>query len=87
VEDLGHHRMAVDQKSAGDALGSTLMVPLSPEALGRANPDLLVVMNSHTGGGRDEAGTRAALDRIVPGWSRFLKPAREGRGCSSIPPR
>ena len=78
LEDLGYTRMTLEN-DGGAGLGSTLMAPLSTEVFARLNPDLLIVMNTYTGNGRDEAGTRAALDRIVPGWDRFLKPAREGR--------
>ena len=78
LEDLGYTRMSLES-DGGAGLGSTLMAPLSTEVFARLNPDLLIVMNTYTGKGRDEEGTRAALDRIVPGWDRFLKPAREGR--------
>ncbi|TDX33285.1 ABC transporter substrate-binding protein [Rhodovulum visakhapatnamense] len=79
IEDLGYERL--DLGTGGDraGMGSTLLVPLSAEVVGRLDPDLLLVMNSYLGAGRDEAGIRAALDRILPGWDRFLKPAREGR--------
>ncbi|MGO4611975.1 hypothetical protein AB4142_37125, partial [Variovorax sp. 2RAF20] len=60
-------------------LGSTLAMPLSAEAFGKLNPDLLVVMNSYNSPARGEAGTRAALEKIIPGWERFVKPARDGR--------
>ncbi len=78
-KDLGFSRLEIQQKSGISGLGSTLLVPLSPEVFGRLNPDLLIVMNNYIGADRDEAGTQRSLDRIVPGWDRFLKPAREGR--------
>ncbi|MEF2072688.1 ABC transporter substrate-binding protein [Consotaella aegiceratis] len=79
IEDLGFRRADLGEPGAPSAFGSTLLVPLSAEVFGRLDPDLLIVMNSYTGSDRDEAAIRARLDRIVPGWDRFLKPAREGR--------
>jgi len=79
LEDLGYKRLKIEAAAASGAMGSTLMMPLSPEAFGKLNPDLLVVMNSYTSPIRGEAGTRAALEKIIPGWERFVKPAREGR--------
>lgn len=80
LEDLGYARLPLgDAKSPSGKDGSMLLVPLGAEAFGRLNPDILVLMNSYMTPERDEAGTRAALERIVPGWEKFLKPAREGR--------
>ncbi|MEI2384348.1 ABC transporter substrate-binding protein [Breoghania sp. JC706] len=79
VEDLGYVRVPLDNAGAASGLGSTFAVPLSPEILGRLDPDLLIVMKSYAEADRDEAAIRARLDRIMPGWERFLKPAREGR--------
>lgn len=80
LEDLGYARLPLgDSKSPSGKDGSMLLVPLGAEAFGRLNPDILVLMNSYMTPARDEAGTRAALERIVPGWEKFLKPAREGR--------
>jgi iron complex transport system substrate-binding protein len=76
IEDLGYTPLKLPQSSAS-GMGSTLLAPMNPEVFARANPDLLIVMNTYIGA-RDEAGTRAALDRIVPGWDRFTKPVREG---------
>ncbi|MCO6187561.1 ABC transporter substrate-binding protein [Rhizobium sp. L1K21] len=79
LEDLGYKRLALDEQGNGSGMGSTLIVPLSTEALGRLEPDLLVVMNSYMSDNREEAGSRQALDKILPGWENFLKPAREGQ--------
>ncbi|WP_127075367.1 ABC transporter substrate-binding protein [Rhodomicrobium lacus] len=76
IDDLGFTPLKLPQSSAS-GMGSTLLAPMNPEVFARANPDLLIVMNTYIGA-RDEAGTRAALDRIVPGWDRFTKPVREG---------
>ncbi|TFH87217.1 ABC transporter substrate-binding protein [Billgrantia azerbaijanica] len=78
VEDLGYTRLKLEKQGLV-GLGSTLLVPLSPELVGKLDPDLLILMNSYAGKNRDEAGIRTDLDRILPGWERFLKPAREGR--------
>ncbi|UUX49278.1 ABC transporter substrate-binding protein [Nisaea acidiphila] len=79
LEDLGYSRLSPDRDSTVSGFGATLLVPLSAEVFGRLDPDLLVVMNSFGKNARDEAAIRQSLDRIVPGWQHFLKPAREGR--------
>jgi len=80
LEDLGYTRLKVSEPSGASAGGGSMMLmPLSAEAFGRLNPDVLVLLNSYMDGSRDEAGTRAKLDRIVPGWNRFMKPAAENR--------
>lgn len=79
LEDLGYTRLKIDNAASPGGMGSTLMMPLNADAFGKLNPDLLVVMNSYTSPVRGEAGTRAALEKIIPGWGRFVKPARDGR--------
>ncbi|GGB27800.1 ABC transporter substrate-binding protein [Allosediminivita pacifica] len=79
LEDLGYTRAEVGGIGEDSGLGSNFAAPLSAELFMRLNPDVLILMNSYTGWDRDEAGTRAKLDRIVPGWDRFLKPETEGR--------
>ncbi|NTE68929.1 ABC transporter substrate-binding protein, partial [Agrobacterium tumefaciens] len=79
LEDLGYARLKIDSAASSGGMGSTLVMPLSADAFGKLNPDLLVVMNSYTSPVRGEAGTRAALEKIIPGWERFVKPAREKR--------
>lgn len=79
LEDLGYNRLSPQRDSTVAGFGATLLVPLSAETFGRLNPDLLVVMNTFGKDARDEDAVRQSLDRIVPGWQHFLKPAREGR--------
>lgn len=79
LEDLGFSRLKLESEGAVSGYGSTLFVPLSSEIFGKLNPDVLVVMDSFSKPARDEAATRRTLDQILPGWERFLKPAREGR--------
>ena len=81
LEDLGYRRLPLDDKGESNRLGSTLMVPISAERFGRLNPDLLVIMNNYTAAAGDdqEGPARATLQKILPGWERFMKPAREGR--------
>lgn len=84
LEDLGYQRLPLTDKADNSQLGSTLMVPLSAERFGRLEPDLLVVMNNYTATAKPGLAAqaevaRATLDRILPGWQRFLKPARENR--------
>ncbi|MEO9902116.1 ABC transporter substrate-binding protein [Nisaea sp.] len=79
LEDLGYNRLSVERDSQISGFGATLLIPLSAETFGRLDPDLLVVMNTFGKPARDETAIRQSLDRIVPGWQHFLKPAREGR--------
>lgn len=80
LEDLGLARLKLETEGRRPGQsGSMLLVPLSAEAFGRLQPDLLVLMNSYMASSRGEVGTREALDRILPGWERFVKPAREGQ--------
>ncbi|MFB2532064.1 ABC transporter substrate-binding protein [Paracoccus sp. p3-h83] len=79
LEDLGYSRLTPGGETPIKGMGSTLLVPLSPEVFGQMNPDLLVVLNTYNAEGRDAAGARAALDQLLPGWEVFLTPAREGR--------
>jgi iron complex transport system substrate-binding protein len=80
LEDLGFARLEVREANGTSAGGGSMMLmPLSAEAFGRLNPDMLVLLNSYMDSSRDEAGTREKLDRIVPGWNRLMKPAMENR--------
>lgn len=79
LEDLGYQPAKVEGMGAGKGLGSIFATPLSPEIFGRVDPDLLVIMNSYAEKDRSEAAIRARLGKIMPGWDKFLKPAREGR--------
>ncbi|MEJ8473761.1 ABC transporter substrate-binding protein [Roseibium algae] len=79
IEDLGYKRLKLDKVEAISGFGATLLVPISSEIFGRLNPDLLILMSTYTSSERGEATIRATLDRIVPGWEHFLKPARENR--------
>lgn len=78
LKDLGYVQMPIDQDDAGHRQ-SFLMQPISPEVLGRLNPDLLIVMNTFAREKRDADSIRADFDKIMPGWEQFLQPAREGR--------
>lgn len=80
IEDIGYQRADLaGATGVTKGMGATFSVPLSPEVFGRLDPDLLIVMNSYVNGERSEAAIRAKLDKIIPGWDRFLKPARDGR--------
>ncbi len=79
IEDLGYTQAALETGSVGQGLGSTFSVPLSPEVFGRINPDLLILMGSYSNTDRSAASIRASLDKVLPGWDRFLAPARDGR--------
>ena len=79
LRDLGYTQLQTGGRAEGGKLGSTLMAPISAEAFGKLDPDLLVIMNNYTKTVDAESGARASLDRILPGWERFMRPAREGR--------
>lgn len=79
IEDIGYRRLPLDGLSPGAGLGSTFSLPLNAESFGRLDPDILVIMNSYAGKDRSEAAIRARLDKLLPGWDRFLKPVRDGR--------
>ena len=79
MADMGYSRLALPETGADGGLGSTLLMPVNVEVFGRLDPDLLVVMNNYTSAHEGDADTKQALNRLMPGWERFLKPAREGR--------
>ena len=73
LEDLGFARMALPGGAA------QLLLPLSSEKFVELDPDLLVVLNSWGSKEQGEAAIRAALERIAPMWSRYMRPAKEKR--------
>ncbi|MCA2012383.1 ABC transporter substrate-binding protein [Cereibacter sphaeroides] len=79
MADLGYGRATLDEAGAFSGPGSNFMAPISTEVFLRLNPDLLIVLGSYGEAQRDEGAVRAALDRVVPGWDRFLRPVREDR--------
>jgi len=79
LEDLGFAPLPIGPTGAFSGPGSNFIAPVSAEAFLRLDPDLLVVMTSYGLPVRDEATARATLDRLAPGWDRFMRPAREGR--------
>lgn len=79
IEDLGYQRIRFAGDQERNFKKSTLVQPISPEIFGKLNPDILIIMNNFTGTDRSEAAIKADLDRVIPGWQRFLSPAREGR--------
>ncbi|MFD1710588.1 ABC transporter substrate-binding protein [Ottowia sp. GY511] len=79
IEDLGLRRQPLSDGSVQATGQSTLMEPISTETFGRLNPDLLFVMRTFTAQPQGEAGVAADLDKLTPGWRRFLRPARQRR--------
>jgi len=79
LEDLGYRRAEIAGEGSTRQSRSMLILPIGAESLAGLNPDLLLVMTSFAAPARDEAAARAALDRLSPGWDRFMAPAREGR--------
>ncbi|CDG20730.1 Periplasmic binding protein [Xenorhabdus poinarii G6] len=79
LEDLGFTRLNLSTQSGLSANSSQLLLQLSADKLGELNPDVLVVLNSWGSKEHDENAIRSALDRVVPGWAHYMKPAREKR--------
>ncbi len=79
IEDLGYERLPLSAGSVQATGRSTLMEPISTETFGRLDPDLLFIMRTFVNQPQGETGVAADLDKLTPGWRRFLKPAREGR--------
>lgn len=73
LEDLGFRRMPLPGGAA------QLLLPLSSEKFVELDPNLLVVLNSWGNKAQDEAAIRAALERIAPMWSQYMRPAKEKR--------
>ncbi|MCG7521790.1 ABC transporter substrate-binding protein [Ruegeria sp. Ofav3-42] len=78
LEDLGLVREDIEG-SVSNAPGSNFAAPISAETFMQLNPALLVLMNSYMDPEQGEVAVHARLDRIAPGWDRFMMPAREGR--------
>ncbi|PHM70419.1 ABC transporter substrate-binding protein [Xenorhabdus kozodoii] len=79
LEDLGFTRLNLSAQGGLSAPSSQLLLQLSADKLGELNPDVLIVLNSWGSKEHDENAIRAALDRVVPGWAHYMKPAREKR--------
>ncbi|MEX0444661.1 ABC transporter substrate-binding protein [Xenorhabdus sp. SGI246] len=79
LEDLGFTRLNLSAQGGLSVTSSQLLLQLSADKLGELNPDVLVVLNSWGSKEHDENAIRSALDRIVPGWAHYMKPAREKR--------
>ncbi|MBC8947805.1 MULTISPECIES: ABC transporter substrate-binding protein [Xenorhabdus] len=79
LEDLGFTRLNLSAQGGLSAPSSQLLLQLSADKLGELNPDVLVVLNSWGSKEHDENAIRSALDRIVPGWAHYMKPASEKR--------
>lgn len=80
IRDLGYTPYDWSRHVKSDAApGRGFAVPLSSEEFARLDPDMLIVMNSYMSADQSEAGIRARLDAIAPGWSRFMKAAKEDR--------
>lgn len=79
IEGLGYTKAEVSKTEAITGNGKMLFVPISSEIFARLNPDLLVIMDSYTKLERGEEAIKAQLNKLVPGWDKFMKPVREGR--------
>ncbi len=80
LKDLGLKRISLSTGQQTSVKSpSTLFVPLSSEIFGQLDPDLLIIMSNFVSKNRGEQGAKDSLSRILPGWSKFLKPVVEGR--------
>lgn len=79
MEDMGFIKSNLVISGRAKGVGSNFAVPLNPELFLRLNPDYLIVMSSYSTADRSARATVEKLNRIAPGWQRFLTPYRENR--------
>ncbi|WEX08014.1 ABC transporter substrate-binding protein [Chelativorans sp. AA-79] len=78
IRDLGYEPYDWANRVTNEPAKSRgFAVPLSSEEFALLDPDLLVIMNSYMSADHSEGGIRARLDAIAPGWSRFMRAAKE----------
>lgn len=78
-QDLGMTRYTLSGDNNSTKKSSQIILPINAETFGALNPDLLVVISSWGAAERDEAATRQALEKLVPGFEQYMKPAKEKR--------
>lgn len=77
--DLGMKRYILPNDNNSEKNTSQIILPINAETFGTLNPDLLIVISSWGAMERDEQATRQALEKLVPGFTQYMKPAAEKR--------
>ena len=79
LNDLGMKPFEVSNDKTHSDGSPKIVLPISAETLGSLNPDILVVIINWGAPDKSVEATNEALNKLVPGWATYMKPAREGR--------
>lgn len=79
LNDLGMKPFEVSKDATHSDGSPKIVLPISAETFGSLNPDILVVIINWGAPDKSTSATREALNKLVPGWENYMKPAREGR--------
>lgn len=79
LNDLGMKPFEVSKDKTHSDGSPKIVLPISAEAFGSLDPDILVVIINWGAPDKSAEATREALNKLVPGWENYMKPAREGR--------
>ncbi|WLT09474.1 ABC transporter substrate-binding protein [Bartonella apihabitans] len=79
LNDLGMKSFEVSNDKTHSDGSPKIVLPISAETFGSLNPDILVVIINWGAPDKSIEATNEALNKLVPGWATYMKPAREGR--------
>ncbi len=79
LNDLGMKPFEVSNDKTHSDGSPKIVLPISAETFGSLNPDILVVIINWGAPDKSIEATNEALNKLVPGWQTYMKPAREGR--------
>ena len=79
LNDLGMKPFEVSSDKTHSDGSPKIVLPISAETFGSLNPDILVVIINWGAPDKSIEATNEALNKLVPGWATYMKPAREGR--------
>ena len=79
LNDLGMKPFEVSNDKTHSDGSPEIVLPISAETFGSLNPDILVVIINWGAPDKSIEATNEALNKLVPGWQTYMKPAREGR--------
>ena len=79
LNDLGMKPYEVSNDKTHSDGSPKIVLPISAETFGSLNPDILVVIINWGAPDKSIEATNEALNKLVPGWATYMKPAREGR--------
>lgn len=79
LNDLGMKPFEVSNDKTHSDGSPKIVLPISAETFGSLNPDILVVIINWGAPDKSIEATKEALNKLVPGWETYMKPAREGR--------